>query len=64
MSEVEVDSSRESSLADATSPQRAGEDAADSSGSESRLCDTFLDRFATMMDHDSMAKILAEQQHM
>ena len=61
---MSVDSSRESSLADAATPQKASEDAADGGESESRPCDTFLDRFATMMDHESMSKILAEQQHM
>jgi hypothetical protein len=29
-----------------------------------RLCDTFLDRYATMMDHENIANILAEQEHM
>ena len=33
-------------------------------GTTRRLCDPFLDRYATMMDHDSIASILAEQEHM
>ena len=33
-------------------------------GTTRRLCDTFLDRYATMMDHEDIASVLAEQEHM
>ena len=32
--------------------------------STERLCDGFLDRYATMINHDNLANILAEQDHM
>ena len=63
----ELESSRDSSLVDtaAHTPQESGNDASGGGvACENRLCDTFLDRFATMMDHENMAKILAEQEHM
>lgn len=40
------------------------EDVATGGGTTRRLCDTFLDRYATMMDHENIANILAEQEHM
>ena len=33
-------------------------------GSTKPLCDSFLDRYASMMDHESIACILTEQEHM
>ena len=57
--------SDEPSPADTESYQEiVAEDAATGGGTTRRLCDTFLDRYATMMDHENIASILAEQEHM
>ena len=40
------------------------EDVATGGGTTRRLCDTFLDRYATMMDHENITSILTEQEHM
>jgi hypothetical protein len=60
-------SSNEPSHADTESYQEVvAEDVSTVGGGDTtrRLCDTFLDRYATMMDHDNIANILAEQEHM
>lgn len=50
---------------DANSTQEGSETASvERDGTAERLCDPFLDRYATMMDHDNLASILAEQEHM
>lgn len=63
-SDVTTEDSLEQSAGD-TEPATQGSVEGESNGaSAERSCDTFLDRYATMMDHDNMAKILAEQEHM
>ena len=65
--ELEADSSNEASYADTESYQEVVAEADVSTaggGTTRRLCDPFLDRYATMMDHENIANILAEQEHM
>lgn len=66
--ELEADSSNEASHADTESYQEvvAEADISTAGGGTTmrRLCDPFLDRYATMMDHENIANILAEQEHM
>ena len=65
--ELEADSSNEASHADTESYQEVVAEAYASTaggGTTRRLCDPFLDRYATMMDHENIANILAEQEHM
>lgn len=65
--ELEADSSNEASHADTESYQEVFAEADVSTaggGTTRRLCDPFLDRYATMMDHENIANILAEQEHM
>ena len=65
--ELEADSSNEASHADTESYQEVVAEADVSTadgGTTRRLCDPFLDRYATMMDHENIANILAEQEHM
>ena len=58
----QTEDSLESSTAAADSTPAVVEDVC--GGTTRRLCDPFLDRYATMMDHDNIASILAEQEHM
>ena len=56
-------SSHEQSAADANpTPEETAQGG--SNGTAERLCDAFLDRYASMMNHENMASILAEQEHM
>lgn len=53
----------EQSAADAKfTPEETAQDG--SGGTSERLCDAFLDRYASMMNHENMASILVEQEHM
>ena len=57
--------SLESSTEDADSTPAVVEEGVDGGGGTTRrLCDPFLDRYATMMDHENIASILGEQDHM
>ena len=57
-------SSSEACPADADSSQEVVAKEIVESGSTKPLCDSFLDRYASMMDHENIACILTEQEHM